>query len=278
MTNARGLLQFLLGLVFLAAVGLALYAGWLEPSSLRLSVYSVSQPASELKGLRIAVISDLHGGSLYIDEAKIARVVAMTNAARPDLVLLTGDYMISGVVAGRYMPIEKMAAQLKGLGAPLGVYAVLGNHDHWDDAGHITQVLRKAGIPILENGSVRLPQPRQAVALAGIGDIFTGHADPKAALAGVQGPAICFSHSPDTFPSLPGNCALTIAGHTHGGQVWVPLLGRPAAAFVSRYGQKYAVGEVHEQGRTLFVSSGIGTSMLPLRFGVPPEVSLLKLE
>src|SRR5579859_6609958 len=164
-TNARGLLQFLIGILFLAAVMLALYAGWLEPSSLRLSAYSVSQASPQLKGLRIAVISDLHGGSLYIDAAKIERVVAMTNAAKPDLVLLTGDYMITGVAGGRYMPIEAMAARLKRLRAPLGVYAVLGNHDNWDDPGHIAAVLRQAGIPVLENRHRMLPSPRQDVAL-----------------------------------------------------------------------------------------------------------------
>jgi hypothetical protein len=277
MTNARGLLQFLLGVLFLAAVSLALYAGWLEPSSLRLSAYSVSQPSPQLKGLRIAVISDLHGGSHYIDAAKIERVVAMTNAAKPDLVLLTGDYMITGVVGGRYMPIEAMAARLKRLRAPLGVYAVLGNHDNWDDPGHIAAVLRQAGIAVLENGHRMLPPPRQGVALAGISDRFSTKSHPGEALAGIKGPAICFSHSPDIFPLLPTTCALTIAGHTHGGQVWLPLLGRPAVAGVSRYGQKYAIGAIHEGGKTLFVSSGIGTSLLPLRFGVPPEISLLTL-
>src|ERR1044071_1809642 len=120
MTNARGLLQFLLGLLFLAVLAFAVYAGWLEPSSLRLSSYSVSQPASELKGLRIAVISDLHGGARYIDQAQIERMVRMTNQAKPDLVLLTGDYMVRHVVGAHRMPIEIMAARLKGLRAPLG--------------------------------------------------------------------------------------------------------------------------------------------------------------
>jgi len=277
MTNARGLLQFLLGLLFLAVLVFAVYAGWLEPSSLRLSSYSVSQPASELKGLRIAVISDLHGGAPYIDQAQIERMVRMTNQAKPDLVLLTGDYMVRHVVGAHRMPIEIMAARLKGLRAPLGVYTVLGNHDQWDDPGHIASVLRQAGIPVLENSRLMLPAPKHDVSLVGIGDRFSGHAQPQEALAGLSGTAICFSHSPDVFPLLPRNCAITIAGHTHGGQVWLPLLGRPAVAGVSRYGQKYAMGVIHEDGKTLFVSSGIGTSGLPLRFGVPPEISLLML-
>jgi predicted MPP superfamily phosphohydrolase len=94
----------------------------------------------------------------------------------------------------------------------------------------------------------------------------------------VHGPALCFTHSPDIFPRLLDTCALTIAGHTHGGQVWLPLLGRPAMFEASRYGQKYALGTIREGGKTLFVTSGIGTSWLPLRFMVPPEISLLTLQ
>jgi predicted MPP superfamily phosphohydrolase len=281
MTSARGLLQFLLSLLFLTASCLALYAAWLEPSSLRLSTYSVSQPSAQLKGLRIAVISDLHGGAPFIDAAQIDRVVTMTNAAKPDLVLLTGDYMTtgpSGRAGGHHMPIESMVARLKGLHASLGVYAVLGNHDNWDDPGHIAKVFRQAGIPVLENSRVMLPSPRQAVALVGIGDRYSRQSHPRDALADVKGAALCFSHSPDIFPTLPRACALTIAGHTHGGQVWLPFLGRPAVAYVSRYGQKYAIGAIHEQGKALFVSPGIGTSGIPLRFGVPPEISLLTLQ
>jgi hypothetical protein len=276
-SRARGLLQVLLSLLFLAVSGLALYAGWFEPSSLRLSSYSVSQPSSGLRGLRVAVISDLHGGAPFIDVAQIKRVVRMTNAARPDLVLLTGDYMTNGIKGGHRMPIEDMTAQLRGLRAPLGVYAVLGNHDNWDDPSHIASAFRQAGIPVLENSHMKLPAPRQAVVLAGIGDRYTGQSRPREALADVKGPALCFSHSPDVFPLLPPACTLTISGHTHGGQVWLPLLGRPAVATVSRFGQKYAIGVIHERGKTLFVSPGIGTSVLPLRFGVPPEISLLTL-
>jgi predicted MPP superfamily phosphohydrolase len=277
--KARSILRVFLGLLFLALLLIALRACWWEPSSLRLSSYTVSQSSPALKGLRIAVISDLHGGSPYIDAAKIDRVVAMANAAKPDLVLLTGDYVISHVIGGHHMPIEPIVAQLRRLHASLGVYAVLGNHDRWEDADNIARAFRQAGIPVLENAHLMLPAPRSDVTLVGIGDRSSGGARPREALSGVTGPALCFTHSPDIFPRLPPVCALTIAGHTHGGQVWLPFVGRPAVAILSsRYGQKYAFGIVQEGGKTLFVSSGIGTSVLPLRFGVPPEVSLLTLE
>jgi predicted MPP superfamily phosphohydrolase len=258
---------------------IALRAGWWEPSSLRVSSYTVPQSSPALKGLRIAVISDLHGGSAFIDVAKIDRVVAMTNAAKPDLILLTGDYVISHVLGGHHMAIETIVAQLKGLHAPLGVYAVLGNHDRWEDAENIARVLRQAGIPVLENTHVMLPEPRSTISLVGIGDRSSGAARPRRALAGVSGTALCFTHSPDIFPRLRPTCALTIAGHTHGGQIWLPFFGRPAVAVIaSRYGQKYAIGVVHEDNKTLFVSPGIGTSGLPLRLGVPPEISLLTIQ
>jgi predicted MPP superfamily phosphohydrolase len=279
MMNARGLLQFLLALLFLAAMFLVVYAGWVEPSTLRVSAYSISQPSPLLKGMRIAVISDLHGGAPHIDTAKIDRVVAMTNAAKPDLVLLAGDYVIGHVLGGEHMPIETIAAHLKGLHAPLGVYAVLGNHDRWEDPDHIANALRQAGIPVMANSHVILPAPRNAVTLVGIGDRASGGARPGKALDGVTGPALCFTHSPDIFPRLAPICALTIAGHTHGGQIFLPMLGRPAVAEIaSRYGQRYAIGIIRERGMILFVSPGIGTSGLPLRFGVPPEISLLTLQ
>jgi predicted MPP superfamily phosphohydrolase len=265
-------------LLAVAGLGLAAWAGWWEPSSLRISSYAVAQSSPLLKGLRIAVISDLHAGAPYIDAAKIDQVVAMTNAARPDLVLLTGDYVITGVVGGGHMPIRTIVAHLKALHAPLGVYAVQGNHDRGENPDLIARVLRHAGIPDLENSHVMLPAPRNAIALVGIGDRASYGSDPQMALAGVHGVALCFTHSPDVFPQLPANCAMTIAGHTHGGQVVLPVLGRPALFEASRYGQKYALGVIREGGKTLFVSTGIGTSWLPLRFGVPPEISLLTLE
>lgn len=276
MMRARGL-KLLFLVLFLAGGGLLLWAAWLEPSSLRVSAYTVPQPAPALRGLRIAVISDLHAGSPYIDTAKLDRLVAMTNAAKPDLILLTGDYVITNVVGGRYMPIDTVVAHLKGLHAPLGVYAVIGNHDRWDNADHIVSAFRAEGVSVLENAHVMLPPPRNGIALVGLGDRENGGPKVKRSLAGITGPALCFVHSPDVFPRLPPTCALTVAGHTHGGQVWLPFLGRPAVSSVSRFGQRYAIGVIRENNKTLFVSSGVGTSILPLRFGVPPEISLLTL-
>ena len=255
---------------------LAADAFWLEPSSLRLAQYELPAPAPALRGLRIAVIADLHGGSPYIGKDKIDAVVAMTNAAHPDLVLMAGDY-VSGVPhiwGGPHISIEVIAAHLKALKAPLGVYAVLGNHDNWTAPHRIAAALRQNGIPVLDNAHLILPHG--ALTLVGIGD-QRSHADNVArALAGIAPGthALCFTHAPDLFARLPSTCALTVAGHTHGGQVVLPLLGRLVVP--SRFG--YDAGLFHRDGKTLFVGTGIGTSTMPVRFGVPPEISLLSLQ
>ncbi len=257
---------------------LAVDAFWLEPSSLRLVQYEVPAPAPVLRGLRIAVIADLHGGSPYIGKDKIDAVVAMTNAAHPDLVLMVGDY-VSGVPhiwGGPHISIEIIAAHLKALHAPLGVYAVLGNHDNWANPDRVAAALRQNGIKVLDNEHLALTTRNGALTLVGFGD-QRSHADNVArALSGIAPGtrALCFTHAPDLFAELPSTCALTIAGHTHGGQVVLPLLGRLVVP--SRFG--YDAGLYHRDGKALFVSTGIGTSTMPVRFGVPPEISLLSLQ
>ena len=228
--------------------------------------------APPLKGLHIAVIGDLHAGSPFIDTHKIDSVVGLTNAAHPDIVLLAGDYVVS---RNRGMAIETIAAHLKPLRARLGVFAVIGNHDRWYDASRVSHALRAVGFTVLENRNLRIAGPQGPITVAGIGDFKTHASDPAAALRGIppDAPALCFTHSPDIFPRLPRTCALTVASHTHGGQVALPIVGRLIVP--SRYGQRYAAGIVREDGKSLFVSTGIGTSIIPVRLGVPPEVSLL---
>jgi len=257
--------------------GLGLDAFWLEPSSLRLTRYDLPAPIPALRGLRIAVIADLHAGSNYIGKSKIDRVVAMTNAAHPDLILLAGDYVsgVDHVWGGPHVSVKAIALHLKSLSAPLGVHAVLGNHDNWTDPVRIAAVLQADGFDVLDNSRSVIRGPHGALTLVGIGDWASDAADPKRALAGLRPGtrALCLTHSPDVFPRLPPACTFTIASHTHGGQVKLPVVG--ALVTGSRYGQRYLAGLVHEGGKTLFVSSGIGTSIMPVRFGVPPEITLL---
>lgn len=270
----RGVLQAILALMFLAG-GLGFYAAEIEPAGIQVRRYTVTVEAPALKGLRVAVISDLHAGAPHVDLAKIDRIVAMTNAQKPDLILLTGDYSVGRMMGAQRIRIRDIAAHLKPLRARLGVYAVIGNHDRWRDPGRVFRSFPANGIAVLENRSLAMG----GFWLTGIGDDHTHASDPARALRNVPkgATALCFTHSPDAFAGLSRTCGLTVAGHTHGGQVWLPLLGRPAVMIASDFGQRYAIGTVQENGRTLFVSPGIGTSNLPIRLGVPPEISLLEI-
>jgi uncharacterized protein len=267
-------------LSLLVAAAPALYAFWIEPSGIRVVWHSVvlDRPdARDVAPLRIAVIGDLHAGAPYIDDDKMRRIVTLTNAAKPDIVLLTGDYVVQRVLGGRHIEIEQIAPILAGLHAPLGVFAVLGNHDRWENAGHIAAVLQSAGIRVLDNKSIAVTHGKSTLYLAGIGDRFSDADNQFLALREVPSwkSALCFTHSPDVFPELSRTCLLTVAAHTHGGQVWLPFVGRMIVP--SKFGQRYAAGLFYENGKYLFVTTGIGTSILPVRFGVPPEVSILEV-
>jgi uncharacterized protein len=265
----------------LGVVGLilVLWAVWWEPASvyneghdLRLAVWP-----TECNGLRVAVLSDLHVGSPFNGISKLEKIVRVTLAAEPDIILLTGDYVIHGVLGGRFTPPEEIAPPLGRLAAAKRVYAVLGNHDRWYNADRVINALASAGISVLEDASTLISNGTCRFWLAGVSDLWGGAHDVRKALADVpeRDAVMVFTHNPDIFPEIPPRVALTIAGHTHGGQVYIPWIGRPITP--SKYGQRYAIGHVIEEGRHLFVSSGLGTSILPVRFLVPPEVSVLTI-
>ena len=227
--------------------------------------------------MRIAVISDLHAGAPYITLDKIRQIVETTNGAQPDLILLPGDFVIQGVLGGSFMEPEVIASALKGLRTRFGVFTTLGNHDWWYNANRVKESLKTAGILVIENDAAMIERNGVAIWIAGIGDKWEGNPDIPSALAGVDDSAavIALTHNPDIFPSIPARVALTIAGHTHGGQVSLPIIGRPIVP--SDFGQRYATGHVVEGAKHLFVTPGIGTSILPVRFRVPPEISLLTI-
>lgn len=235
-------------------------------------------PAS-LSGLHVALLSDVHAGAPFIDEAKLAQIVETTNQAKPDLILLLGDYIVGEEIGATVMEPERIAAALSGLHAPLGVYAVLGNHDNWYDGPRVRRALSEAGIRVLDNESVlvhRADWGDASLWLVGLADETTG--TPQTSLIdGVPAgaPVLVLEHEPDVFASLSARATLMVAGHSHGGQVRLPFIGRPILP--SRFGARYAAGHIVEDGRHLFVTTGIGTSNIPVRFGVPPEIALLTL-
>ena len=187
--------------------------------------------------------------------------------------LLLGDYIDAHPLWGGRVPPEDIARELGALRAPLGVFAVLGNHD-WKQAGDaMWRALTGAGIEVLENRSARAGDFH----VAGLADLRTPAPRPadRARRRPARAPVVLLSHDPDVFPYVPDRVALTLSGHLHGGQVAIPVLRRPALP--SRYGERYARGHVVEDDRHLYVSSGFGTSGLPLRFLAPPEVVILEL-
>ncbi|KFN43514.1 metallophosphoesterase [Arenimonas oryziterrae] len=271
--------RWILAATWAVLASLALWAFAYEPSRLTTRTQALAIPRwpPACSGLRVAVASDLHVGSPYYGLEKLDRVVATIQSLKPDLVLLPGDFVVDGVLGGHFVPPETLATHLQPLAKSVPVYAVLGNHDWWLDAVRVRGALEAAGIPVLEDRSVPLAIGECRFALAGISDATEGLHDIGQALAGIapDRAVLAMTHNPDIFPYAPARISLLVAGHTHGGQVVLPGLGRPVVP--SAYGQRYAIGHVVEQGRHLFVTPGLGTSILPVRFGVPPEISLLIL-
>lgn len=253
-----------------ASLPLAAWAFWWEPAS-----FTVTETPLDVAGwtgppLRIALLTDLHVGSPWMSVAHVEEIVAATNAAQPNLVLLLGDYCINGVVAGDPVPLADWTRALGRLEAPLGTFAVLGNHDWWNDGEAVMAALEAEGVPVLENAAVDLGD----LWVVGIGDQTTGHDDAVRGLVDVPegAPIVALTHNPDLFDTLDGRVALLVAGHSHGGQVDLPFLGAPVVP------SRYVRGHYRIGGHDLFVSSGLGTSILPVRFRVPPEVVILQLE
>jgi len=258
---------------------LALDALWIEPARLVVNRQELRVPRwpAALSGLRVALLSDLHVGSPHWDLARLRELVQRTNAEHPDLILLAGDYEINGVWFGSHVYIEPIAAELGKLRAPLGVIAVLGNHDWWNDAPRARRALEQNGVRVLDDETRAIDARGTRFCVLGLRDEYyrsrTAVQELDSAPLGV--PLIVLVHEPDVFAELDQRALLTLAGHTHGGQVDIPLLGRRVVP--SRFGARYAAGEVVEDGRMLFVTTGVGTSIMPVRFRVPPEIALLTL-
>jgi predicted MPP superfamily phosphohydrolase len=263
-------------------VGTAAYAGGVEARSLAVTRYAPQPPAwPSGHRLSITVIADIHAGGPNMTVSHVRRMVDTANELKSDLVVLLGDYIATYRFVDVRMPNRIWAAELARLSAPLGTWAVLGNHDWWHDPAGIRTSLTAVGISVLENDAVLLGPEGARFWLAGLGDQrayrlghgrFRGVDDLPRTLSQIRtgDPIVLLAHEPDIFAHLPERIALTLAGHTHGGQIRLPLIW---PAFVpSKYGARYAYGHVVEDGRHLIVSGGLGTSFIPARLGMPPEV------
>jgi predicted MPP superfamily phosphohydrolase len=236
--------------------------------------------------LKVGIITDLHAVELYMPVSRIEAIVARMNALKPDIIVLLGDYVASLVrLTLKPVPVPEIARVLGGLRAPLGVYAVHGNHDWWSDAVPvINATFPKAGIQVLQNQAHRLSHNGVRFWVAGLGDQLAydrrparrrGVDDLPGTLAQIDddSPILLLAHEPDIFVRAPDRVTVTFSGHTHGGQVYLPFIGRPVIP--SAYGQRFAYGHIEEGGRHLIVSSGLGVTGIPVRFMVPPEIALV---
>ncbi|QPC90399.1 metallophosphoesterase [Mesorhizobium sp. INR15] len=297
MITRRGFLKFVGG-SFLTAASFGAYAVGIEPMLLtHVKRYTLTPPhwPSGLK-LRIVALADIHACRPWMTPERIASLAEDANALQPDLIVLLGDYTAGTRLVADWVNASEWASALSGLKAPLGVMSILGNHDWWEDraaqkAGGGPTIARKAleavGIPVLENDIVRLEKDGHGFWVAGLADQlallpnkehrgFKGLDDLDGTLARVSdtSPVILLAHEPDIFPKVPGRVALTLSGHTHGGQV--RLFGY-SPVVPSRFGNRYAYGHVVETDRNLIVSGGLGFSILPVRFGVRPEILSIDL-
>ena len=260
--------------------GVAFWGFLIEPGRLVIheQTIEIDNWPQQLDGLRIAVLSDIHVDDWFITQKKLRTIVERTNALQPELIVILGDYMGGdGWVRSRVEP-EVFGAVLKDLRAPLGVYSVLGNHDWWYNGARVRRGLEQNGIKVLENESAKVDARGTSLWLVGLADFWTRPqriADTVATVPEGQ-PLIALTHNPDIFPNVPQRVQLLLAGHTHGGQVRFPIIGQVIES--SEYGDRWVRGHVFADNHHLFVTTGIGTSIIPARFGVTPEIVLITLK
>lgn len=269
-----------LGVVWIvASCVVLLYATLVEPRRLveRDVALAPAHWPSSCDGLRMDHVTDIHTGSPLNGLDNLDRVVARLASDDSDAVVMTGDYVILSVLAGTYVPASVSALRLRPLTRRKPVFAVLGNHDWWKGGRAIRRALEAAGVVVLEDQARPVVLRGCRLWLVGVGDLWTTRHDVRRAFAAVPddgAPVIVMTHNPALWPRVPERAAVTLAGHTHGGQISLPGIGQPA-----QWGKpenRYIRGTYRDRGRLLFVSPGIGTSILPMRLGVPPEISRLR--
>lgn len=281
--------------MFLIFIGVLLlsYTYFIEPHRLVVNQHELKiknwNPA--FNNFKIVAVSDIHGGSNGADEDKLRQVVEIINAQNADLVVFLGDY-VSEYMSDHSklkMPMETIADNLAGIRSNYGVLLVLGNHDGYYNDRIVRQNFERVGYRVLENELAVIEKDGEQLRVLGLKDhtkirSWQGFSDDARAVLEAndqRGDVIALEHSPDLLPVITGDLSISddlkliLAGHTHGGQVWFPILG--SLVIPSSYGQKYAFGHIRENEVDMFVTTGIGTSILPFRFLVPPEIAVLTI-
>jgi predicted MPP superfamily phosphohydrolase len=259
----------------LAVGGFLIDAAILAPRRFRLHDVPLAVPGwpPSLDGLRVALVGDVHVGAPWVDLARLRSVVAEVVEAKPDLILLLGDH-VADVTFGSHVEPGPVARELAGLlRAGVPVLGVLGNHDWYAGGWRMWAALEEAGLPVLEDSAVPVLDERLWV--AGVADLWERTPSVAAALAHVPpgAPVLLMTHNPDVVADVPPSVPLVVAGHTHGGQM--AFRGRPYHRVSERTGNRFTQGRWYAEER-LYVTSGIGSSLIPLR-SVTPEVPVLVL-
>ncbi len=238
--------------------------------------------------LRLVILADLHACRPWMPPRRIGDICDQANALEGDVILLLGDFLSGMRMGGNRITSDEWAGKLARLAAPLGVHAVMGNHDWIDDpdamiAGTGPTIVHKAlasiNVPVYENQAARFEKDGEGFWLAGLADQIgprEGLDDLPGTLAQVtdEAPVILMAHEPDVFPTVPNRVSVTLSGHTHGGQI--RLFGY-SPIVPSRYRNRYAYGHIVENECNLIVSGGLGCSIAPIRFGSPPEIVVVEL-
>lgn len=269
----RRFVELATGAGLATACGASVYGAFVEPFRYEVTEREIFVPdlPAAFDGFRIAQLSDVHHSRLVsLDEVR--RVVDLTQSAGGDMIALTGDFT---TYARRY--IAPCVEHLKRLTAPAGVWAVLGNHDHASDPAMTTAALEQAGIGVLSNRWTELERKGERLALVGVDDWSWGRLDWAEAQRGFdqRRPSVLLSHQPRVLDMPEAQAhSLIFAGHTHGGQVRLPVIGAPV-----RFSEEFRYVEgLFRRGRTqMFVTRGTGVVGLPVRIGAPPEISVITL-
>ncbi|GAA3875291.1 metallophosphoesterase [Celeribacter arenosi] len=279
----------------LGALLLALFYGlWVEPAwRLRVKRYRVEHPAwGDRAPVRIVIISDLHAGAPHIPLSRVSRIVRKANRLNPDIAVLLGDYGAAHSWTIGKMSKRAILERLKPFEGRFGTFAVLGNHDWWQDPGsaegrrpcEAQTALSELEIPHLDNEAARIEHEGGDFWVVGLADQRPldegpdgeGFDDIDLAIADVtdDAPCILLAHEPDLFPNVPEQCILTLSGHTHGGQI---RIGNRSPVIMASENETFSYGRYDAQGRVLIVSGGIGCSEIPVRIGMPPEITVVTI-
>lgn len=261
-------MKFFPSLIIISIIFILCHTIFIEPNLINITYYKIND--KNLKGLRALSIADIHPRPNQ--EKRVAEIVDKANSLEPDLIFLLGDY-VAEYNPEQSLPIEITAKHLSQLHGNLGTYAVLGNHDWWQNETKIKNELKKNYITVFENQSIHIITDNQNFYIAGLDDIETGNPDINKALGKTKEPTILLTHNPDIFPKIPETVSLTLSGHTHGGQIVIPGIG--PLVVPSNYGKKYAYGLKEENHKKIVISKGLGTSILPIRFNCAPEIVVI---